>query len=171
MKIEKTLVQQIIKEEITKFKRLIILKEEKQNILKQLNELYEDSSPEMEEEGLKSFLGLELKTDEDVIKHLNKPENIKKKEEYEKLGTDEYQKSYPAKDPKEVLAKSSAQRSFIEFVKKHPSISPEQMQIKNGQVSFKGAEDVKYKQTGRELAGNPSYTHGGMAQHLGGWEQ
>jgi hypothetical protein len=60
----------------------------------------------------------------------------------------------------------------LEFVKDHPQLNPNEMRLdNNGYVTFKGAEDVKYKQTGRELAGNPGYTHGGMAQHLGGWEQ
>jgi hypothetical protein len=40
MKIEKSLVQQIVREEVIKAKKLIILKEEKQRIIKQLNELY-----------------------------------------------------------------------------------------------------------------------------------
>jgi hypothetical protein len=42
MKIKKSLVEQIIKEEAIKVKKLIALKEEKNNILKQLNELYEE---------------------------------------------------------------------------------------------------------------------------------
>ncbi len=42
MKIKTSLVRQIIKEEAVKVKRLIELKEEKQAILKQLNELYQE---------------------------------------------------------------------------------------------------------------------------------
>jgi hypothetical protein len=46
MKIKKSLVEQIIKEEAMKIKKLIVLKEEKQHILKQLNELYEGENIE-----------------------------------------------------------------------------------------------------------------------------
>jgi len=46
MKIKKSLVEQIIKEEAIKIKKLIVLKEEKENILKQLNELYEENLSE-----------------------------------------------------------------------------------------------------------------------------
>lgn len=60
MKIKKSLVQQIIKEEAVKVKRLIELKEEKEVIMKQLNELYQEVDTEeesmMQEED--SILGL-----------------------------------------------------------------------------------------------------------------
>lgn len=46
MKIKKSLVEQIIKEEALKIKRVMVLKEEKNQILKQLNELYEEQTLE-----------------------------------------------------------------------------------------------------------------------------
>jgi hypothetical protein len=42
--IEKAIVERIIKEEALKIKKLIALKEEKENITKQLNELYESDN-------------------------------------------------------------------------------------------------------------------------------
>ena len=48
MKIKKSLVEQIIKEEVVKIKKLIALKEEKHEILKQLNEMYEGNLSEEE---------------------------------------------------------------------------------------------------------------------------
>lgn len=46
MKIKKSIVEQIIKEEAMKVKKLKILSEEKKTILKQLNELYEEAPEE-----------------------------------------------------------------------------------------------------------------------------
>lgn len=49
MKVKKSVLEQIIREEATKFKTLMILKEEKQKIIKELNELYaEDESTMLE---------------------------------------------------------------------------------------------------------------------------
>ena len=45
MQVKKTVVDQIIKEEVVKLSKVIVLNEEKQNILKQLNELYEEVGP------------------------------------------------------------------------------------------------------------------------------
>jgi len=48
IKVKKSLVEQIIKEEAIKVKKLITLQEEKKQILKQLNELYEENLSEEE---------------------------------------------------------------------------------------------------------------------------
>jgi hypothetical protein len=50
MKLKKSLVEQIIKEEALKIKKIMVLKEEKERIIKQLNELYEEEA-EVEEVG------------------------------------------------------------------------------------------------------------------------
>jgi hypothetical protein len=42
LKVKKSLVEKIIKEESIKIKQLIVLQEEKNNIIKQLDELYEE---------------------------------------------------------------------------------------------------------------------------------
>ena len=44
MKVKKSLVEQIIKEEAIKMRKLMVLKEEKLQIIKQLNELYEEEN-------------------------------------------------------------------------------------------------------------------------------
>lgn len=56
MKIKKSLVEQIIREETEKLKKLIVLKEEKEQIVKQLNELYEENSETIEEESVLDLL-------------------------------------------------------------------------------------------------------------------
>jgi len=59
MKIKKSIVEQIIKEEAVKVKKLISLNEEKKVILKQLNELYEEQpeeEPVMEEDSILSLI-------------------------------------------------------------------------------------------------------------------
>ncbi len=49
MKIKKSLLEQIIKEEAMKIKKVMVLKEEKKSIIKQLNELYEETEDSAEE--------------------------------------------------------------------------------------------------------------------------
>jgi len=46
MKIKKSVVQQIIKEEVVKVKKMLSLKEERKAILKQLGELYKQDDLE-----------------------------------------------------------------------------------------------------------------------------
>lgn len=55
MKIKKSLVEQIIKEQSEKIKQIAVLQEERKNIVKQLNELYE----EKDEENLEEIFGLD----------------------------------------------------------------------------------------------------------------
>ena len=56
MIIKKSLVEQIIKEEAAKIKKLIALKEEKKHVLKQLNELYEEG--ETSDVGMSAHSGI-----------------------------------------------------------------------------------------------------------------
>lgn len=67
MKVKKSLVEQIIKEEAVKVKKLIALNEEKKAIFKQLNELYEESPEEsvMQEED--SLISLIPATDQQIV--------------------------------------------------------------------------------------------------------
>ena len=107
MKIKQSLVEQIIKEESLRVKRILVLKEEKENILKQLNELYEEG--EMDE----SIFG-------DVGKGIKKafaPKPISIERTIERIKGHQMRKAIYEKFLKENPLKAE---KFVEFYTKNP---------------------------------------------------
>lgn len=99
MKIKKSLVEQIIREESEKIKKLIILKEEKKRIIKQLNELYEEDE-QMDE--IFGFGKNQLSPEEALQKIM---QHTAKRNIYQKLQTN-----------------PDAQQKYVNFVAKNPNV-------------------------------------------------
>jgi len=111
MKIKKSIVEQIIREEAVKVKKLMVLQEEKKAILKQLNELYEGD--EMDENKFTDFF---TKTSEEYAMNLIKKHPSKGKTYASFEGDPEKQAKYVnavRKWPTANLAWSEEKQDFV----------------------------------------------------------